>query len=157
MKRLSSLKILLISVLCASLITSAALVLINASTPAVVLHHDATYYLPGQNNNCLWILRLDSDVRDLLGDSSEIRIGIPEAEKRGYLGGRIEVGESHTLILAFNPPQAPASRAPIILTAAYGDSQLPIKHVRFRWNQSSLVTVVMFRNRLECLASRAMK
>jgi len=43
------------------------------------------------------------------------------------------------------------------LTAAYGDSQLPIKHVRFRWNQSSLVTVVMFRNRLECLASRAMK
>ena len=116
-----------------------------------------TYFLPGQHDNCLWIIKLDNDIRNKPGSSSEIKIGIPQAQKMGYIAGTIEVGRDHTLILAFNPPGTKKGRPPIIMTADYSLQNVPIKSIRFRWVQSSLITVPMFDDRNICLASRVKK
>jgi len=125
--------------------------------PQILLSKNTTYYLPGQQNNCLWVIRLDDDIKNYLGSNSEIKIGIPKAQKMGYLAGRIEVGKENTLILAFNPPTTKASKPPIVMTADYSTQILPIESIRFRWTQSSLVTVILFNNHKTCLASRAKK
>ena len=118
---------------------------------------DTTYFLPGQHNNCLWIIKLDNNIRNKVGSSSEIKIGIPQAQKMGYLAGTIEVGRDQTLILAFNPPGTKKDRPPVIMTADYSLQNIPIKSIRFRWIQSSVITVVMFDNRKTCIDSRAVK
>ena len=125
--------------------------------PQILLSQKTTYYLPGQQNNCLWVIQLNNDIRDYLGSNSEIKIGIPEAQKMGYLAGRIEVGRENTLILAFNPPTVKASKPPIVMTGDYSTQVLPIESIRFRWTQSSLITVILFNNRNTCLASRVRK
>jgi hypothetical protein len=112
------------------------------------------YYLPGQKNNCLWIMRLDNDIRDIPGDSSQIRIGIPIAESRGYLGGRIEVGTHKNLILAFSGSEGAIQKNLILLTADYSGMKLPIETIRFRWNRSTVITVLLFTDKERCLASR---
>ena len=125
--------------------------------PSTLLSKNITYYLPGQKNNCLWVIQLDNSVKDYLGSNSEIKIGIPQAQKMGYLAGRIEVGKENTLILAFNPPQAQINKPPIVMTADYSSHKTPIESIRFRWTQSSLVTVILFNDRNTCLASRVRK
>ena len=125
--------------------------------PQILLTKNNTYYLPGQKNNCLWIMQINSNVRDYLGSSSEIKIGIPQTQQMGYLAGRIEVSKDKTLILAFNAPQSNGSQPPIVMTADYYHKKLPIENIRFRWTQSSLVTVVLFKNRNKCLASMVPK
>ena len=131
-----------------------AFIVYKNNKPQILLSKHTTYYLPGQQNNCLWVIQLDNNIRNYLGSNSEIKIGIPQAQKMGYLAGRIEVGKENTLILAFNPPSANASRPPVVMTADYSTQTLPINAVRFRWTQSSLVTVVLFQHQEECLASR---
>ena len=103
------------------------------------------------------MIQLDNNIRNFLGSNSEIKIGIPQAQKMGYLAGRIEVGRENTLILAFNPPSADTSRPPVVMTADYSLQNVPIKSIRFRWTQSSLVTVILFQNKDQCLASRTKK
>jgi hypothetical protein len=152
---ITSKKLLIISLLF-SIVISAFFVYKNTQ-PRVLLSKDITYYLPGQQNNCLWIIKLDNNIRNYLGSNSGIKIGIPQAQKMGYLAGRIEVGRDNTLILAFNPPMAKKNRPPVIMTADYSIQKLPIQSVRFRWTQSSLVTILLFDNKQTCLASRTGK
>ena len=125
--------------------------------PRVLLSKDTTYFLPGQRKDCLWVVQLDNNIQNQIGSSSEIKIGIPQAQKMGYLAGRIEVGRDNTLILAFNPPTSKTTTSPIIMTADYSTHNLPIKSIRFRWTQSTLITVVLFSNRNVCLTSRVRK
>ena len=148
---ITSKKLLIISFLF-SIVISAFFVYKNTQ-PRVLLSKDTTYYLPGQQNNCLWIIKLDNNIRNYLGSNSGIKIGIPQAQKMGYLAGRIEVGRDNTLILAFNPPMVKKDRPPVIMTADYSTQKLPIQSVRFRWTQSSLVTILLFDNKQTCLAS----
>jgi hypothetical protein len=122
--------------------------------PEVVLSKNITYYLPGQRNECLWVIQLNNNILNTLGSNSEIKIGIPKAQTMGYLAGRIEVGKDNTLILAFNPPGANVSKPPVVLTADYSEKQFPLDFIRFRWTQSSLVTVIIFKDRNSCLVSR---
>lgn len=153
--KITSKKLLIISLLL-SIVVSALLVYKNTQ-PSVLLSKDTTYYLPGQQNNCLWIIKLDNNIRNQPGSNSEIKIGIPQAQKMGYLAGRIEVGRDNTLILAFNPPGVKPGRPPVVMTADYSIQNLPIKSIRFRWTQSSLVTILLFEDKEICLASRARK
>jgi len=149
-------KRLLISCLIGTIAISSFLVYKNTQ-PEILFSKDITYYLPGQGNNCLWVIQLDNNIRNFLGSNSEIKIGIPQAQKMGYLAGRIEVGRENTLILAFNPPSPDVSRPPVVMTADYSTQNLPIKSIRFRWTQSSLVTVILFQDKNQCLASRVRK
>jgi hypothetical protein len=146
-------KTLLVCLIAASVI-AAALVYHNNMVPPILLSQDTTYYLPGQKKNCLWIVRLDNDIRDIPGDSSQIRIGIPIAESRGYLGGRIEVGGHQDLFLAFAPPQGSQNKNLVLLTADYSGMATPIKTIRFRWLRSSVITILLFNSRNRCLASQ---
>jgi len=148
----TSKKLLIISLLL-SIVVSAFLMYKNVQ-PSILLSKDVTYYLPGQQNNCLWIIKLDNNIRNHPGSNSEIKIGIPQAQKMGYLAGRIEVGRDNTLILAFNPPGSKPDRPPVVMTADYSTQNLPIKSIRFRWTQSSLVTILLFEDKEICLASR---
>jgi len=152
---ITSKKLLIISLLL-SIVISIFLVYKNVQ-PSVLLSKDVTYYLPGQQNNCLWIIKLDNNIRNRPGSNSEIKIGIPQAQKMGYLAGRIEVGRDNTLILAFNPPGVKPGRPPVVMTADYSIQDLPIKSIRFRWTQSSLVTILLFEDKEICLSSRARK
>ena len=146
-------KVLLVCFIITSII-AAVLVYHNSVIPPLLLSENTTYYLPGQRNNCLWIVRLDNDIRDIPGDSSQIRIGIPIAENRGYLGGRIEVGGHQNLILAFSPFPESKNRDLVLLTADYSAMKFPIETIRFRWMRSSAITVLLFHTRDRCLSYR---
>ena len=143
MKRVLTTKKLLFSILFIISLFSAALVYKNNTQPELIISEGVTYYLPGQDNNCRWILQADNNIRNIPGESSHIRIGIPEIENRGYIAGRIEVGSHKTLILAF------------ILIADYSKNELPIKSIRFRWNQSSALTIFLFNNQKSCKLYKA--
>ena len=147
-------KRILLGLLGLTLLVTSLLLYFNSIIPPVVLSENTTYYLPGQRNNCLWIMRLDNDIRDIPGDSSQIRIGIPAVENRGYLGGRIEVGAHQNLMMVFSPMRAPKNSLPVLLTGDYSGMKLPIETIRFRWSKSSAITVLVFRSRNQCLASR---
>ena len=147
-------KKILLGILGVTLTVTALLLYLNSLIPPVVLSENTTYYLPGQRNNCLWIMRLDNDIRDIPGDSSQIRIGIPAVENRGYLGGKIEVGSHQNLMMVFSPMSSPKNSLPVLLTGDYSGMELPIDTIRFRWSKSSAITVLLFRSRNKCLASR---
>ena len=144
----------LLSVLSATILASSFLIYKNNFQPQVILSKDVTYYLPGQRDNCKWILQVKDDLRDIPGETTEVRIGIPEVQTDGYLSGRLEVGEHGNLMLAFIPPGTQKNKVPVILTADYSDRELPINFLRFRWVQSSTITILIFSDEGACMASR---
>jgi hypothetical protein len=144
----------LLTVLATIITASAFLIYKNNFQPKLILSKDVTYYLPGQKNNCKWILQAENNLRDVPGETSAIRIGIPDVQAGGYLSGRIEVGPHKNLILAFIPPGPGGSKVPVILTADYSDRTLPINFIRFRWVQSSAITILVFASEEACIYSR---
>ena len=132
---------------------AASLVYYNSIRPRVVLSGTITYYLPGQHSNCQWVMQTDHDLYNTHGETTEIRIGIPVVQQMGFISGRIEVGPHNTLILAFIPPGQSKNKIPVVLTADYSEKTLPINHVRFRWAQSSAITILLFSDKETCLAS----
>ena len=147
----------LLCVLCVTIAVSSFLIYKNNFQPQLVLSKDVTYYLPGQRDNCKWILQIKDDLRDIPGETNEVRIGIPEVQTDGYLSGRVEVGEHGNLMLAFIPPGTQKNKVPVILTADYSDQELPISFLRFRWVQSSTITILIFSTEEACIVSRNRK
>tara|TARA_R110002110_G_scaffold372708_2_gene582736 strand:+ start:2300 stop:2620 length:321 start_codon:yes stop_codon:yes gene_type:complete len=98
-------------------------------------------------------MQTDHDLYNTPGETTEIRIGIPIVQKMGFISGRIEVGPHNTLILAFIPPGQSKAKIPVVLTADYSEKALPINYVRFRWAQSSAITILLFSDKQTCLAS----
>ena len=150
-------KWILLIVLCTTIVVSAFLIYKNNFKPELVLSQDVTYYLPGQRNNCKWILQVDNDLRNTPGETTEIKIGIPGVQAGGYISGRIEVGQHNNLMLAFIPPGPQKNKVPVILTADYSEQELPINFLRFRWVQSSTITILIFASEEKCIASRGKK
>jgi len=157
MTRVLTTKRILLVLLTIAILVSSFLIYKNNFQPKVVLVENTTYYLPGQDNNCKWILQAENNLRNIPGETTEIRIGIPAAQTLGYLSGRVEVGPHNTLILAFVPPGPKTNKIPVILTADYSEKSLPIDFLRFRWVQSSAITILVFSDRDACIASRARK
>jgi hypothetical protein len=145
-------RVLLLILGIVSLVAS-SLVYYNSVKPKVVLSGKVTYYLPGQFNNCQWVMQADHNLYNTPGETTEIRIGIPAVQKMGFISGRLEIGPHNTLILAFIPPGKSKDKIPVVLTADYSEKTLPIDFVRFRWAQSSAITILLFSNKEECLAS----
>lgn len=147
----------LLSVLSVTILASSFLIYKNNFQPQLVLSKDVTYYLPGQRDNCKWILQVGDDLKDIPGETTEVRIGIPEVQTDGYLSGRVEVGKHKNLMLAFIPPGRQPNKVPVILTADYSEKKLPIDFLRFRWVQSSTITILVFSTEEACIAYRESK
>jgi hypothetical protein len=157
MIRVLTRKRLLLFILTIVSLVAASLVYYNSIKPRAVLLGDITYYLPGQHSNCQWVMQADHDLHNTPGETTEIRIGIPAAQKMGFISGRIEVGPHNTLILAFIPPGKSKNKIPVVLTADYSEKTLPIDFVRFRWAQSSAITILVFSDKDACILSRVKK
>jgi hypothetical protein len=157
MTRVLTTKRILLVLLTIAILVSSFLVYKNNFQPKVVLVEKTTYYLPGQSDDCNWILQAENNLRNIPGETTEIRIGIPAAQTLGYISGRVEVGPHNTLILAFIPPGPKTNKIPVILTADYSEKSLPIDFLRFRWVQSSAITILVFSNKDTCVASRTRK
>tara|TARA_B100000900_G_C20466316_1_gene669443 strand:+ start:430 stop:903 length:474 start_codon:yes stop_codon:yes gene_type:complete len=147
----------LLCVLFVTIVVSSFLIYKNNFQPELVLLKNTTYYLPGQRNNCKWILQVENDLKNVPGETTEIRIGIPEVQADGYLSGRVEVGQHNNLMLAFIPPGSQKNKVPVILTADYSEQKLPIDFLRFRWVQSSTITILIFSSEERCIISRNAK
>jgi len=132
---------------------AASLIYYNSIKPKVVLSGNITYYLPGQRSNCQWVMQADHNLYNTPGETTEIRIGIPSVQQMGFISGRIEVGPHNTLILAFIPPGKSKNKVPVVLTADYSEKILPIDFLRFRWAQSSVITILLFSNKQKCLSA----
>ena len=52
----------LLCVLCVTIVVSSFLIYKNNFQPELVLSKDITYYLPGQRDNCKWILQADNNL-----------------------------------------------------------------------------------------------
>ena len=157
MIRVLTRKRVLLFILTTVSLVAASLVYYNSIKPKIVISGDITYYLPGQHSNCQWVMQADHNLYNTPGETTEIRIGIPAAQKMGFISGRIEVGPHNTLILAFIPPGKSQNKIPVVLTADYSEKTLPIDFVRFRWAQSSAITILVFSNKDACIASRVRK
>ena len=157
MIRVATNKWILLLVLFLSIIISSYLVYKNNFHPETILLKEVTYYLPGQRNNCKWILQVENNLKNIPGETTEVRIGIPEAQVGGYLSGRLEVGQHNNLMLAFIPPGSKTNKIPVILTADFSDRKLPIDFLRFRWVQSSTITILIFASEESCIVSRNKK
>jgi hypothetical protein len=157
MSNIKSKRVLLLCVLLVTIISSVFLTYQNTNKVELVLSKEKTYFLPGQKNNCKWILQVSQDLKNIPGETTEIRIGIPEAQSLGYISGRIEVGPHNTLILAFIPPGSQQNKVPVILTADYSEKELPVDFIRFRWVQSSAITILIFSSEDSCNTFRNKK
>ena len=123
--------------------------LITASqTPVFV--GGQTYYMPGQNKNCAWNVYFESDVYLKRGSFSNIHIGLPDRESRGSIKGIVESTEND-LLLAFSFPGSGERGVPIVLVANHDDISNPFEAIRFRLLNSSVLTILVFKDQKSCI------
>lgn len=122
----------------------------------VVIPSGTTYYTPGQNNTCKWVIHISNEITTFPGDNSSAQIGIPEVIENGYISGIIQNGPGLSLLLAFKLPTQSDSTPPIILTAIYEIKDLPIRQIRFRVFNSTVLTMVIYDTQSACVEA-AMK
>ena len=117
----------------------------------VVVSKNTVYYTPGQLDNCKWVLHTSGDLTTFPGDVTSIQIGIPEAAGHGYIEGVLENGPNSTLLLAFNLPGTTKKSPPIMMTSKYADRELPLKSMRFRVFNSSVMTMMLYPTYEKCV------
>ena len=117
----------------------------------VVISKNTIYYTPGQLNNCKWVVHTSSDLTTFPGDVTSIQIGIPEAAGHGYIEGVLENGPNQTLLLAFKLPGTTRKSPPVMMTSKYGGKELPLKSMRFKVFNSSIMTMMLYSTFRECV------
>ena len=117
----------------------------------VVISKNTVYYTPGQLHNCKWVVHTSNDLTTFPGDVTSIQIGIPEAAGHGYIEGVLENGPNSTLLLAFNLPGTTKKSPPVMMTSKYGDRELPLKSMRFRVFNSSIMTMMLYSTYEKCV------
>ena len=116
-----------------------------------VIHKKSTFYTPGRNGNCKWIVHISGQITTHPGDTSAVQIGIPEIIKDGYIAGILQNGPANSLVFAFKLPTQSNESPPIIMTASYTEDQLPLKKVRFRVFGSTAMTMVLYSSYEACI------
>jgi hypothetical protein len=116
-----------------------------------VIPEKSTFYTPGQNGNCKWIVHISGQITTHPGDTSAVQIGIPEIIKDGYIAGILQNGPANSLVFAFKLPTQSNESPPIIMTASYTEDQLPLKKVRFRVFGSTAMTMVLYSSYEACI------
>jgi hypothetical protein len=118
----------------------------------VIFEEGSTYFTPGKDNYCTWVIFIESEVRTAAGSFSTAYIGIPEYQKRGAITAIIEVVEN-TVLFSFNMPGGINKAAPIVLTSSSRNSQSPAKKIVFKWFSSTGLTFPLYSTRGRCLAA----
>ena len=116
-----------------------------------VFAKESTFYTPGQNNNCKWVVHISSRITTEAGDNSAAQIGIPEVIKDGYIAGILQNGPGNSLLFAFKLPTQSEESPPIIMTASYKIKELPLTKVRFRVFNSTAMTMVLYNSFESCV------
>jgi hypothetical protein len=117
----------------------------------VVISKNTIYYTPGQLHNCKWVVHTSNNLTTFPGDVTSIQIGIPEAAGYGYIEGVLENGHNQTLLLAFKLPGTTKKSPPVILTSRYDGRELPLKSLRFRVFNSSIMTMMLYPTFEKCI------
>ena len=116
-----------------------------------VIHEKSTFYTPGQHSNCKWVVHFSNEITTESGDTSPAQIGIPEIIKDGYISGIVQNGPGESLLLAFKLPIQSDKTPPIVMTASYSEKDLPLKKMRFRVFNSSVMTMVLYSTLEKCV------
>ena len=117
----------------------------------VVISKNTVYYTPGQLRNCKWDIHTSNDLTTFPGDVTSIQIGIPEAAGYGYIEGVLENGPNNTLLLAFNMPGMGKKSAPVMMTSKYEGRKLPLKSMRFKVFNSTVMTMMLYPTYEKCV------
>lgn len=115
----------------------------NIQYPTVIAKK-STFYTPGQHNNCKWVIHISDTITTFPGDTSSVQIGIPEIIKDGYISGILQSGPGSSLLLAFGLPNQATGSPPLIMTSVYNIKSLPLKKMRFRVFNSSLLSMTLY-------------
>jgi hypothetical protein len=118
---------------------------------STVIPKKSTFYTPGQNGNCKWVVHISGQITTQPGDTSAVQIGIPEIIKDGYIAGILQNGPGNSLVFAFKLPTQSKESPPIIMTANYTKDKLPLKKVRFRVFGSTVMTMVLYSSYETCI------
>ena len=71
--------------------------------------------------------------------------------KDGYISGIVQNGPGNSLLLAFKLPTQSDKTPPIVMTASYEKEDLPLKQMRFRVFNSSVMSMVLYSSYQECV------
>jgi hypothetical protein len=71
--------------------------------------------------------------------------------KDGYISGIVQNGPGNSLLLAFKLPTQSDKTPPIVMTASYEKEDLPLKQMRFRVFNSSVMSMVLYSSHQECV------
>jgi hypothetical protein len=123
----------------------------NNEKISVVFEGGSTYYLPGTDKKCSWVANIKFDITNEDGSYSPIYIGLPDANQAGVLKGGIEIANS-LAILAFNYTSVNGNTFPYVLTSDISGNTKNIKHIRFKWFKSTVMTMNMFLKKKDCVA-----
>lgn len=116
-----------------------------------IIPKQTTYYTPGQQDNCKWVVHVSNAITTEPGSNSPIQIGIPEVLQDGYIAGILQNAPGNSLLLAVKMPMQPKDSPPIIMTHVYDKNKLPIKNARFRVFGSTLLTMVLYDTHDACI------
>ncbi len=116
-----------------------------------VFPKQSTFYTPGQHSNCKWVVHISSRITTESGDNSAAQIGIPDVIQDGYIAGILQNGPGNSLLFAFKLPTQSDESPPIVMTATYTQEELPLKKVRFRVFNSSLMSMVLYSSYAACV------
>jgi len=116
-----------------------------------VINSNSSFYTPGQNNNCKWVIHVSSKITTETGDNSATQIGIPDVIKDGYIAGTLQNGPGNSLLFAFKLPTQRPDSPPVVMTASYNIKKLPLKKVRFRVFNSTVISMVLYSTYESCV------
>jgi hypothetical protein len=117
--------------------------------PVVIFKGDTTYYIPGKNKRCDWIAYITEDVTNVSGSFSEVHIGVPAAQKGGSIRAVLQIHDD-TAMLSYTLSNREQS-LPVVMTASLKGVSFPVQDIRFRWLDSTLLTVPLFSSKERCL------
>ena len=116
-----------------------------------IIPKQATFYTPGQKDNCKWVVHVSQKVTTEQGSNSPIQIGIPEVIKDGYIAGILQNAPGDSLLLAVKLPTQSKDSPPLVMTHVYNKDKLPLTRVRFRVFSSTVLTMVLYDSYEACV------
>ena len=116
-----------------------------------IIPKKSTYYTPGQNDNCKWVVHVSDKITTEPGSNSAIQIGIPDVIKDGYIAGILQNAPGDSLLFAFKIPTQSKNSPPLIMTHVYDKEHLPLKKARFRVFNSTALTMVLYSTYEACI------
>jgi hypothetical protein len=143
-------EILLVLLALAGAVSYYSYVMANLEYPTIIAKK-STFYTPGQHDNCKWVIHISDQITTFPGDTSSAQIGIPEVIKDGYISGILQSGPGNSLLLAFLMPNQSPAAPPLIMTSSYRVEDLPLRTMRFRVFNSTVLSMTLYPTYEDCI------